>query len=63
MHIVDLMEQRKQIENKMVAIVAKMHSTIKEGEDMMMTGYLGRRKDAKIALDALLQQRTRGKQC
>ncbi|KID90102.1 T-complex protein 1 [Metarhizium guizhouense ARSEF 977] len=51
--VIELVEKRKQIENKMLQVVADVHASMQEVEEMMLAGYKGRHKEAKQTLNAL----------
>ncbi|OAA48708.1 T-complex protein 1 [Metarhizium rileyi] len=51
--VIELVEKRKQIENRMLEIVADVHSSMQEVEEMMLAGYKGRHKEAKQSLNGL----------
>lgn len=51
--VIELVEKRKQIERKMLEIVADVHSTMQEVEEMMLAGYKGRHREAKQSLNSL----------
>ncbi|KAJ4314090.1 hypothetical protein N0V84_009082 [Fusarium piperis] len=47
MKIVEAVERRNEIEQRMEALVSKVNSTTREIEDMMKAGFNGREKDMK----------------
>ncbi|KIE03206.1 T-complex protein 1, partial [Metarhizium majus ARSEF 297] len=51
--VIELVEKRKQIEDKMLQVVADVHASMQEVEEMMLAGYKGRHKEAKQTLNAL----------
>ncbi|KHN99989.1 uncharacterized protein MAM_01913 [Metarhizium album ARSEF 1941] len=51
--VIELVEKRKQIENRMLEVVADVHSSMREVEEMMLAGYKGRHKEAKQRLNVL----------
>lgn len=60
--VIELVEKRKQIENKMLEIVKDVHSTMDEVEEMMLEGYKGRYRDAKASLKAFNARVHQGKE-
>ncbi|KAM0427494.1 hypothetical protein ACHAPT_007454 [Fusarium lateritium] len=49
MKIVEAVERRKEIEQRMEALVSKVSSTTREVEEMMKEGFRGREKDMRQA--------------
>ncbi|EEU47855.1 uncharacterized protein NECHADRAFT_74846 [Fusarium vanettenii 77-13-4] len=49
MKIVEAVERRKEIEQRMETLVSKVNNTTREVEDMMKAGFRGREKDMKQA--------------
>lgn len=49
MKIVEAVERRKEIEQRMETLVSKANSTTREVEDMMKAGFRGREKEMKQA--------------
>ncbi|KAJ3470771.1 hypothetical protein MRS44_000870 [Fusarium solani] len=49
MKIVEAVERRMEIEQRMETLVSKVNSTTREVEDMMKAGFRGREKDIKQA--------------
>lgn len=55
--IIDSTKRRKDLEERMTAVIAKMHASTKEVEEMIKAGCMGRSGEANKVVEKMTERR------